>query len=88
MAVWCDETLNMISGKLDMAATTFAEFEGSQIRSVHAGSLYTVAWLESGHLFWWLVTLSSLALNSVLLHSCIDVVDVPACAAGASCRRL
>lgn len=53
LAVWPDETLTLVSTKLEIPATSFSEFEGSSIKWVYTSSLYTCAWLDNGSLYWW-----------------------------------
>lgn len=53
VAIWSDETLALAGPKLEFPATSFPEFENSNIKCVYTSSLHTCAWLENGALFWW-----------------------------------
>ncbi|KAK7870183.1 hypothetical protein R5R35_012737 [Gryllus longicercus] len=55
VATWLDELLSHAAGagKLEHAAQSFSEFSVDRIASLHTCTLYTVARLESGALYWW-----------------------------------
>ncbi|XP_014221919.1 E3 ubiquitin-protein ligase hyd isoform X2 [Trichogramma pretiosum] len=53
VATWLDETLGHVSSRLEHPAQAFTEFTMDKIVSLHTCSLYTVARLESGALYWW-----------------------------------
>ncbi|XP_075236131.1 E3 ubiquitin-protein ligase hyd isoform X1 [Lycorma delicatula] len=53
VATWMDELLSHAANKLEHLATSFTEFTLDRIVSLHTCTLYTVACLESGALYWW-----------------------------------
>jgi E3 ubiquitin-protein ligase EDD1 len=53
VATWLDELLNHAAVKLEHPAQSFTEFTVDRIVSLHTCTLYTVARLESGALYWW-----------------------------------
>ncbi|XP_054273224.1 E3 ubiquitin-protein ligase UBR5 isoform X2 [Macrosteles quadrilineatus] len=53
VATWLDELLAHAAGKLEHPATAFTEFTLDRITALHTCTLYTVAKLESGALYWW-----------------------------------
>ncbi|XP_067014137.2 E3 ubiquitin-protein ligase UBR5 isoform X4 [Anabrus simplex] len=53
VATWLDELLSHAAGKLEHPAQSFSEFSLDRIASLHTCTLYTVARLESGALYWW-----------------------------------
>lgn len=53
VATWLDELLNHAAVKLEHPAQSFTEFTVDHIASLHTCTLYTVARLESGALYWW-----------------------------------
>ncbi|KAK9512923.1 hypothetical protein O3M35_001231 [Rhynocoris fuscipes] len=53
VATWMDEQLAHAAAKLEHPATTFTEFTLDRITSLHTCTLYTLARLESGALYWW-----------------------------------
>ncbi|XP_021934340.1 E3 ubiquitin-protein ligase UBR5 isoform X2 [Zootermopsis nevadensis] len=53
VATWLDELLNHAAVKLEHPAQSFTEFTVDHIVSLHTCTLYTVARLESGALYWW-----------------------------------
>ncbi|XP_069676360.1 E3 ubiquitin-protein ligase UBR5 isoform X2 [Periplaneta americana] len=53
VATWLDELLNHAAVKLEHPAQSFTEFTLDRIVSLHTCTLYTVARLESGALYWW-----------------------------------
>ncbi|KAK6168099.1 hypothetical protein SNE40_021993 [Patella caerulea] len=53
VATWLDESLGLVSQKLEHAAQLFTEFQTDKIVSLHTCTLYTCARLESGALYWW-----------------------------------
>ena len=48
-----DESLALVSAKLEHPAQLFPEFTVDRIVSLHTCHLYTLARLDSGALFWW-----------------------------------
>ncbi|XP_035208848.1 E3 ubiquitin-protein ligase UBR5-like isoform X3 [Stegodyphus dumicola] len=52
-ATWLDETLAMVSSKLEHPAQIFPEFQQEKITSLHVCSLYSCVRLESGTIYWW-----------------------------------
>lgn len=58
VATWLDELLSHhAAGKLEHPATAFTEFTLDRITSLHTCTLFTVARLDSGALYWWSVPL-------------------------------
>lgn len=55
VATWLDELLAHASARLEHPAQSFSEFSVDRIVSLHTCTLYTVARLESGALYWWYV---------------------------------
>ncbi|XP_014208162.1 E3 ubiquitin-protein ligase UBR5 isoform X2 [Copidosoma floridanum] len=53
VATWLDELLGHVASKLEHPAQAFTEFTLDKIVSLYTCSLYTVARLESGALYWW-----------------------------------
>ncbi|PNF40327.1 hypothetical protein B7P43_G05782, partial [Cryptotermes secundus] len=53
VATWLDELLNHAAVKLEHPAQSFTEFTVDRIVSLNTCTLYTVARLESGALYWW-----------------------------------
>ncbi|XP_044743814.1 E3 ubiquitin-protein ligase UBR5 isoform X2 [Chrysoperla carnea] len=53
VATWLDELLFPAAAKLEHGAQQYTEFQTDRIISLHTCSLYTVARLESGALYWW-----------------------------------
>ncbi|KAG8316437.1 E3 ubiquitin-protein ligase ubr5 [Homalodisca vitripennis] len=53
VATWLDELLSHAAGKLEHPATAFTEFTLDRISSLYTCTLYSVARLESGALYWW-----------------------------------
>lgn len=53
VATWLDELLTHAAGKLEHPATAFTEFTLDRINSLYTCTLYSVARLESGALYWW-----------------------------------
>lgn len=53
VATWMDELLGSAGSKLEHPATSFQEFSMEKIVSLYTCTLYTVARMESGGLFWW-----------------------------------
>ncbi|XP_012274394.1 E3 ubiquitin-protein ligase UBR5 isoform X2 [Orussus abietinus] len=53
VATWLDEPLGPVAARLEHPAQAFTEFTLDKIVSLHTCSLYTVARLESGALYWW-----------------------------------
>lgn len=53
VATWLDEQISHAAGKLEHPATTFTEFTLDRISSLYTCTLYTLARLESGALYWW-----------------------------------
>ncbi|ESO86003.1 hypothetical protein LOTGIDRAFT_129991 [Lottia gigantea] len=53
VATWLDESLSLVSQKLEHPAQLFPEFQTDKIVSLHTSTLYTCARLESGALYWW-----------------------------------
>jgi hypothetical protein len=70
VATWLDELLGHVASRLEHPAQAFTEFTSDKIVSLHTCALYTVAKLESGTLYWWLVYIFSLIL-------CTGVSDLP-----------
>ncbi|XP_071034360.1 E3 ubiquitin-protein ligase UBR5 isoform X5 [Parasteatoda tepidariorum] len=52
-ATWLDDSLSLISSKLDHSAQVFPEFQLEKIVSLHVCSLYSCVCLESGAIYWW-----------------------------------
>lgn len=53
IATWLDETLAHAAARLEHSTRDFSEFGGERIASLHVCSLYTVARLENGAIYWW-----------------------------------
>ncbi|XP_046991563.1 E3 ubiquitin-protein ligase UBR5 [Schistocerca americana] len=53
VATWLDELLVHAAVRLEHPAQSFSEFSVDRIISLHTCTLYTVARLESGALYWW-----------------------------------
>nr|CAD7394223.1 unnamed protein product [Timema cristinae] len=53
VATWLDELLSHAAAKLEHPAQSFTEFSLDRISSLHTCTLYTVARLDSGALYWW-----------------------------------
>ncbi|XP_058797650.1 E3 ubiquitin-protein ligase hyd isoform X2 [Phymastichus coffea] len=53
VATWLDEQLGNVASRLEHSAQAFTEFQLDKIVSLHTCSLYTVARLETGALYWW-----------------------------------
>ncbi|BES97694.1 Ubiquitin-protein ligase [Nesidiocoris tenuis] len=53
VATWMDEQLAHAASKLEHPAATFTEFTLDKIVSLYTCTLYTLAQLESGALYWW-----------------------------------
>lgn len=53
IATWLDETLAHAAARLEHTSRDFPEFSGERIASLHVCSLYTVAKLDSGSIYWW-----------------------------------
>uniref|UniRef100_A0A1B6DHC7 HECT-type E3 ubiquitin transferase n=1 Tax=Clastoptera arizonana TaxID=38151 RepID=A0A1B6DHC7_9HEMI len=53
VATWLDELLAHAAGKFEHPATAFTEFTLDRLSSLYTCTLYTVARLESGALYWW-----------------------------------
>ena len=53
VATFVDESLNLVSMKMEHSAQQFAEFQSEKISSLHVCWLYTCARMESGALYWW-----------------------------------
>lgn len=53
VATWMDELLGSAGSKLEHPATNFPEFSVEKIVSLYTCTLYTVARMDSGGLFWW-----------------------------------
>ncbi|KAG4078397.1 hypothetical protein HA402_013107 [Bradysia odoriphaga] len=53
VATWMDEMLGSAGSKLEHPATSFQEFSVEKIVSLYTCTLYTVARMDSGGLFWW-----------------------------------
>lgn len=55
MATWVDDLLSAASSKLENPAQSYTEFQIDKVAALYTCPLYTVARLESGALYWWLV---------------------------------
>ncbi|XP_071854621.1 E3 ubiquitin-protein ligase UBR5-like isoform X3 [Apostichopus japonicus] len=53
IATFVDDTLIPVASKLEQPALSFGEFQGDKIVRVSTSSLFSCAWLESGHIYWW-----------------------------------
>lgn len=53
IATFVDDTLIPVASKLEQPAFSFAEFQGDKVVTVSTSSLFSCAWLESGHIYWW-----------------------------------
>ncbi|CAG2062350.1 unnamed protein product, partial [Timema podura] len=53
VATWLDELLSHAAAKLEHPAQSCTEFSLDRISSLHTCTLYTVARLDSGALYWW-----------------------------------
>lgn len=53
IATWLDETLADVASKLEQPAQTAPELANERIVSLHTCQLYSLAWCESGALYWW-----------------------------------
>ncbi|CAL4094503.1 unnamed protein product, partial [Meganyctiphanes norvegica] len=53
IATWLDETLAEVATKLEQPAQTAPELQNERIVSLHTCQLYSLAWCESGALYWW-----------------------------------
>jgi E3 ubiquitin-protein ligase EDD1 len=55
IGTWLDETLSHAASRLEHQAREFSEFGGERVTSLHVCSLYTVARLDNGSIYWWYV---------------------------------